>query len=453
MFRAIGLPRVGLVLLLASYGVAASAVTTFSVNDTADLVDDNLADGICHTAQSTCSLRAAIMQANHTADESKIVLASGVFGPSIPAAGDDGEDTGDFNVTASDSVAPLTIVGLGIGSTAANAGTGSRVLHVESGRSVRIVGMNITGGRALSGQGGAILNEGTLELDDCIVQGSAASIGGGIFNAGTLTLQRSRVTGNGGQGGGIANVATLLLVDSRVDNNNGHISGGIWSHDGEASLASVTAIRSEFSANSGDVGAFCCSGDLVLVNSTVAGNVTNSVGGGINFSAESGRANAAAIYNTSIVDNTASIAGAGIAIGTGATFTTINSLIARNERDDGAFAQDCSGVIEAEGRNLFGSIDGCAISGDAASFGLLDSLDSLGTLANNGGPTRTIALLAGSSAIDGGDPAGCRDDTGALLTTDQRGFLHPPGTPCDVGAYELDGIDPDLIFRDGFENG
>jgi hypothetical protein len=48
-------------------------------------------------------------------------------------------------------------------------------------------------------------------------------------------------------------------------------------------------------------------------------------------------------------------------------------------------------------------------------------------LADNGGPTRTHALLAGSPAIDAG--AGCPAD-------DQRGTTRPQGSACDIGAYE-----------------
>jgi hypothetical protein len=58
-------------------------------------------------------------------------------------------------------------------------------------------------------------------------------------------------------------------------------------------------------------------------------------------------------------------------------------------------------------------------------------------LQNNGGPTQTYALLPGSNAIDSTfDNLGCVDDTGAKLTTDQRGFPRPVGTRCDVGAFE-----------------
>ena len=70
----------------------------------------------------------------------------------------------------------------------------------------------------------------------------------------------------------------------------------------------------------------------------------------------------------------------------------------------------------------------------------------LGPLQNNGGPTQTHALVAGSPAIDAGNPNGCRDNAGVLLHTDQRGFLRPAdgnndGTSgCDIGAYEASAV-------------
>ena len=61
----------------------------------------------------------------------------------------------------------------------------------------------------------------------------------------------------------------------------------------------------------------------------------------------------------------------------------------------------------------------------------------LGPLQNKGGPTSTHALLAGSPAIDTGNPSGCTDDTGVTLTTDQRGVVRPQRAACDIGAFEL----------------
>jgi hypothetical protein len=53
----------------------------------------------------------------------------------------------------------------------------------------------------------------------------------------------------------------------------------------------------------------------------------------------------------------------------------------------------------------------------------------LGPLADNGGPTLTMALLAGSPAIDAGSAVGAP-------ATDQRGIPRPQGPAVDIGAYE-----------------
>jgi hypothetical protein len=54
----------------------------------------------------------------------------------------------------------------------------------------------------------------------------------------------------------------------------------------------------------------------------------------------------------------------------------------------------------------------------------------LGPLANNGGPTRTHALLADSPAIDAGNCAFAE-------SYDQRGRPRPIGASCDIGAFEF----------------
>ena len=59
----------------------------------------------------------------------------------------------------------------------------------------------------------------------------------------------------------------------------------------------------------------------------------------------------------------------------------------------------------------------------------------LGALADNGGPTRTHALLAGSAAVNAGTSAGAP-------ATDQRGVARPQGAGVDIGAYEQGGATP-----------
>ena len=73
----------------------------------------------------------------------------------------------------------------------------------------------------------------------------------------------------------------------------------------------------------------------------------------------------------------------------------------------------------------------------------------LGPLQDNGGPTPTHGLTAGSQHLDAGDPSGCEDGAGTLLFTDQRGAERVGR--CDRGAYENGGAP--AIFTDGFESG
>jgi len=59
---------------------------------------------------------------------------------------------------------------------------------------------------------------------------------------------------------------------------------------------------------------------------------------------------------------------------------------------------------------------------------------NLGSLADNGGPTQTFALLTGSSAINAGDSTTCV--ASPVSNLDQRGVTRPQGAQCDIGAYE-----------------
>jgi len=83
-------------------------------------------------------------------------------------------------------------------------------------------------------------------------------------------------------------------------------------------------------------------------------------------------------------------------------------------------------------------------NGGAGSHNIIDGSANLGPLANNGGPTKTMALLAGSDAIDAGS-----NGYATGLNYDQRGPGYPRlynGT-VDMGAYELS----DVIFANDFD--
>lgn len=81
------------------------------------------------------------------------------------------------------------------------------------------------------------------------------------------------------------------------------------------------------------------------------------------------------------------------------------------------------------------------VQGGYAGEGNLDADPMLGALANNGGFTQTMALSAGSPAIDAGTNSGCP-------ATDQRGIARPFGIQCDIGAYEVNSATLTLISTD-----
>src|SRR5262249_6761488 len=116
-------------------------------------------------------------------------------------------------------------------------------------------------------------------------------------------------------------------------------------------------------------------------------------------------------------------------VGGVATATLQNSIVANNS------GRNCFGAITSNGYNL--SSDASCPFTNSGDLNNTDPL--LGPLQNNGGPTQTMALPSGSPAIDAGNPAGCTDEAGNLLKTDQRGKPRPDHEDtrgCDIGAYE-----------------
>jgi hypothetical protein len=112
-------------------------------------------------------------------------------------------------------------------------------------------------------------------------------------------------------------------------------------------------------------------------------------------------------------------------------------------------------MIESEGFNLFGSLDGCSV---ALGTGDLTNLDPLlGPLQDNSGPTATHALLTGSPAMDAGSDAACVGPD--VRSLDQRGYERPDGDAasggrCDIGAVEFvdcdgGGVDDGTEIADG----
>ena len=444
MFMIVAL--LALVLLQVRPVSAVPTAVTFTVNSTLDQPDDLTIPGTCHTAANTCTLRAAVMQANRTSGlGATIILPSGVYMLTIPIAGVDGEANGDLNLTTPSSGSPtITITGAGAGITIIDANQIDRVFHVHSDRVAVISDVTIRNGylAGANADGGGIYNEGSLTVRRAAISANHVAVGqgDGINNAplSSLTLVNSTLSQNSSDyfGGAIDNSGSLILVNSTLSQNTALTVGGAISSSGTLTIRSSTIFGN--SSNDGG-GIYTGTGIVYVINSTISQNYANTNGGGI---LKYGTSGLVALYNTTIIANDADHdrdqlggIGGGVYSGAGARFMVVNTLIAGNTILDAPFSDDCNGTLEAYGLNLFGDMSGCTIP-NVFNAGLI-SPNSIGPLQNNGGPTYTYALLPGSNAINTTlDVLGCVDENGVLLTTDQRGFPRPVGIRCDVGAFE-----------------
>ena len=242
---------------------------------------------------------------------------------------------------------------LGDGADTTSLGWMAWVITVESGISATLEDLFV---RGLYNDGG------TATLDRCSVSNNGAyDQGGGVYNnAGNVTLNNSTVAyntagynsaaggGDRGEGGGLYNNGgSLTLINTTVSNNRATDGWSAWAGGGLY--------------NNG--------GDVTLSNVTLVDNRVDSRGDG------------AGIFNTA-----------------GGSVWLEHTLLARNEK--GVTANDCVGELTSGGYNLIGAPT-CSVVGD-----LTGNITGVAPLIGEltGAPTRTHRLLAGSPALDAGDP-------------------------------------------------
>lgn len=342
------------------------------------------------------------------------------------------------------------------------------------------------------GKGGGIFNtaEATLIAENSEIRsnqaGSTASddffSGGGIANEGVFTLINSRLVNNsagpglsthdggsaGGWGGGLDNKGDALLLRSTVANNkagdggSGRTAGTGGSGGGIHNGGVMRVFNSTISQNnagkggenvawgpvqSGSGGGIANDGTLKVMNSTISSNATAGGGPGRDGFVPGG--SGGGIYtiglmdmeNSTVAENLAAVAtagrGGGLLVSGG--IVRLRNTILGNSRD-GSGERDCvheGGSFVSLGYNLAEKPGTCTFGGG---FDKQNLDPRLGPLANNGGSTRTFALLPGSPAIDVGS---CTDIGGAIVSVDQRDLRRPvDGTDdgasyCDIGAIEM----------------
>ncbi len=315
---------------------------------------------------------------------------------------------------------------------------------------------NSTAGDAA--RGGGIYSSNGVTLLGSSVSGNStdgeSARGGGIHSFGNVSITGSTVSGNStagdnADGGGVYSDGNVTLTSSTVTGNS--TAGSDADGGGIVSLGDVTLNSSTVSGNSttgsfADAGGVFSGGDITLLSSTVSGNSTVgnfAFGGGIYSSYGT-----VMLTSSTVTNNRADYSNAkgGGIFNYDGTITIANSIVAGNTAAGGS-----PDIEPSTGFLLVNySLIGTAVSPGAGS-GNNQSNDAplLGALANNGGPTETHALLAGSLAIDaGGSSSESFDQRGAPFF---RVYDDPiaAGAAVDIGAFELQPVHPGDFNDDG----
>jgi hypothetical protein len=468
----------GLALALTLIGRPSPAfAASISVTTTADGMDAAASCGAVTLASlpgpgGSTTLREAVCAANNNPGPDTITFAvNGTFALG-GAANDDNGNSGDLDVNGS-----LTIQGNGVDNTIIDGGGIERIFDVYPGGPITfgLTALTVQNGDTrstsfreggaiylesnvtatflyvrvrnnFSGSNGAIVNRGSLSITDSELSGnqtipdSGGTEGGAIRNSGPLTLTRVRVINNSvdGEGGGLATTVapgvSVSIVDSEFAGNSATTSGGATGNGGAISTTGNQ-------------------GTLNLTSVTLSGNSAQNNGGGLYLVAPSdfpaiNLTNVTLAANVADSDDNGSGAGGGIyrdASGAPPTVLLRNTLVATNLNSTAATRDDVSGLLSNAGvNNLIGVNTGMSglsngVNGNQVGTGAAPINPLIGTLANNGGTTRTHALLTGSPAINAGTNTGCP-------ATDQRGM--PRSLTCDIGAHEFgDTTPPDVTVN------
>lgn len=301
-------------------------------------------------------------------------------------------------VTSAVSISGLTVTNGRTSNSAAlqRERSGGGIYAVDATAPVTLSNLIITNNTAASGLGGGVFFSGSssFSMIDCVVSGNAAQSGrgGGMF-----------VTG-------FSQAGSVLVRNTTVVGNRAVDTGGMYfQFVGPVEIDNSTVTLNEATTGKGGGILAYATPNLVINQSTIANNLSGGRGGGLALEL------AATLTGTIVSGNHAGVAGTD---------------------DLGAYGGP---ITVTSSGSLFFSVDpNVTVSGS----GNLTGVDpQLGSLADNGGPTPTLALAAGSPAIDAGpNPVATFPGNG----NDQRGvgFSRVVGGRVDIGAFEYGAVAP-----------
>jgi hypothetical protein len=454
----------GLSALVALMGGAlVLSASAFAATYAPNRLGDHTPNGCTH---SDCTLREAIDKANGHPGPDALVLRGGktynLSQLNIAGQEDEANATGDLDVLdslviRSSNRKPATVDANGIDRVfevgpsspvsatfqrivirggKANPGAGQSGygggIDAEQGGVLELIRSKVVGNRATYG-GGIDASEGSLRLIRSVIAKNRAYEGygggvyddrfGGVISAEVVFLSRAKIVGNSASNGvgGIETYNDTKIIKSTIANNRAQTQfvGGLSHGDG---VLRVTGSTISGNATPQWGGGIANQGSAILVNDTITKNHAGGEGGGV-YTHGVGSTSLNAV---TIARNSAGNVGGGVYVGNSATMNVKNSLIGLNTAP--AFGADCNaeGDFVSGGHNLVANPDTqeCVLSltgpGDITNVN-----PRIAQLANNGGPTKTIALRRHSKAINhAGSDAPKRDQRGVKR--------HDP----DIGAFE-----------------
>lgn len=354
-----------------------SQAATYSVNTTLDLPDADLTDGLCAVPHpdygvDVCTLRAAVMQANHEDHANHntgphyIILLMGTYHFN-PGLGGSGAMSGDLDIETN-IVIGLANEGM---RPVIDAGYQDRIFEVHTGKSLRIGYLDLRHGRRVcdgeapekfkgdppkhvdgdvdakavpyecDDYGGAILmhRDSHVYLDAVHLYENEATLGGAIYNQkGTLEMvYGTTLSGNVANlsGGAIASdMGQIKAFRIYVrDNTAAMYGGGIYLNHGNLRLnlhSEVSGNRTTVQQDSKGGGIYATHSDVVIQDSTLMDNETPSRGGGAAF-----LNSVVGIYGSSFHDNLASDGGGLFVMGYNSHFFMQDSEVTDNEASRG----------------------------------------------------------------------------------------------------------------------
>lgn len=447
---------------------------TFRVDSALDQLDSAVGDGLCRTVAGTCTLRAAIQEANVQPGHDTIRLGAGTFELSRSVVGYDDApiEPGALSVDP-DSLPVQNDIASGdldVLDDLDLKGAGPELTQIKAAGDWRLFEC---WPRNLLHAGDAAFR---LRLSNVTLSDGVGSYGGAVRSLCHLEAYRVRVTANVARlrGGGLAidwspgsEKPTLSLIHARIEDNRGRDGGGVWvagswswpalirdaefagnladiSAGGLLSDASSVVLDSYFQRNSAGwyAGGALTTGSSWVGYSTFEDNEALTYHGGGLFVSGS---DPSILVNSTFVNN---FAPDGAAVSTNATLSINNVTIADHpifapvlafglgssvELSNGALQGNhrCASTVSSGGYNFYDYACGTPASTDVEGP---VNISTMLTTSTTRAPT--LALLASSPAINGANPAEPGSVPGSCERDDQRHLPRPMAGRCDAGAWE-----------------